>query len=385
MITASAVQKLRPSYIREILSASQSDGVISFAGGLPATESFPLDLMQQAFSDLTQHSGLFQYAQAQGYPPLLQHLKQSYGVIESHDLLMTSGSQQGLDLIARGFLNPGDKVVVEYPSYLGALQVFQLAQAELLTVPQLSQGPDLVKLQQLFATGNVKFFYLIADFHNPTGISYSLEIRQGIAKLCRQYQVTIIEDAPYRELRFRGETLPMVSSFYPQGSIVLRSFSKIACPGMRLGLIEAPKEWIQQLIKVKQISDIHLNSVLQYVLLQLLTHPEFSEHLLKLRQLYRGRHDLMLGQIQATMGDQVTVKPVSGGMFLWLTLNAAGPVDMLNLAEKALEAGVAFVPGTVFTPQQDGLNANCRLNFSHCGEEDICIGIGRLAKLIKQQ
>ena len=294
---------------------------------------------------------------------------------------MTSGYQQGLDLIARSFLNPGDKVVVEYPSYLGALQVFQLAQAELLTVPQLSEGPDLTKLQQIFMTERVKFFYLIADFHNPTGISYSLEVRQGIASLCQQYQVTIIEDAPYRELRFRGETLPLVSSFYPQGAIVLRSFSKIACPGMRLVSVEAPRDWIQQLIKVKQISDIHLNSVLQYVLLQLLTDPGFSSHLLKLRQLYRDRHDLMLEQIHTTMGDKVTVKPVSGGMFLWLTLNDPGTVDMLELAEKALKVGVAFVPGSVFIPQQNGLNASCRLNFSYCAKEDIYIGIQRLAKI----
>ena len=382
MITASAVQNLKPSYIREILSASQSDGVISFAGGLPATESFPLALMQQAFIDVTQHRDLFQYAAAQGYAPLLQYLRQSNAVLDSQDLLMTSGSQQGLDLIARCFLNPGDKVVVEYPSYLGALQVFQLARAELLTVPQLSEGPDLAKLQQLFSTHNVKFFYLIADFHNPTGISYSLEVRRDIAKLCQQYQVTIIEDAPYRELRFAGETLPLVSSFYPAGSIVLRSFSKIACPGMRLGLVEAPREWLQQLIKVKQISDIHLNSVLQYVLLQLLSHQGFSSHLLKLRQLYRGKHDLMLGQIQATMSGKVTVKPVSGGMFLWLTMNDPAAVNMMDLAEKALSVGVAFVPGTVFTVQQNGLNANLRLNFSHSSEEDICIGIQRLAKIL---
>jgi len=381
MKTARAVQNLKPSYIREILASSQSDGVISFAGGLPATESFPLGLMQQAFTDLTQHSELFQYAQAQGYAPLLKQLRQSYEVFDSHDLLMTSGSQQGLDLIARCYLNPGDKVVVESPSYLGALQVFQLAEAELLTVPQLSDGPDLEKLQQIFETQSVKYFYLIADFHNPTGISYSLEVRRGIARLCQQFQVTIIEDAPYRELRFRGETLPLVSSFYPQGAIVLRSFSKIACPGMRLGLIEAPRDWIQQLIKVKQISDIHLNSVLQYVLLQLITHPEFPGHLLTLRKLYRERHDLMLGQIHATMGDKVTVKPVSGGMFLWLTLNDVTGVDMMDLADKALKAGVAFVPGTVFTPQQNGLNANCRLNFSHSSEEDICTGIQRLNKI----
>ncbi|MCJ8300228.1 MAG: PLP-dependent aminotransferase family protein, partial [Pseudomonadales bacterium] len=379
---SSALQNLMPTYIREILSASQSNGVISFAGGLPATESFPLDLMQQAFNDLTQHSDLFQYAQTQGYDPLLTFLRQSYQTLDSHDLLMTSGSQQGLDLIARVYINPGDKVVVEYPSYLGALQVFQLAQAQLLTVPQLGEGPDLSKLQLIFASQKVKFFYLIADFHNPTGICYSLQVRQSIAKLCQQYQVTIIEDAPYRELRFSGETLPLVSSFYPQGSIVLRSFSKIACPGMRLGSIEAPRDWIQQLITVKQISDIHLNTVLQYVLLQLLTHAEFPGHLLKLRQLYGDRHDLMLQQIQSTMGDRVTVEPVSGGMFLWLTLNRQSAVDMMNLAIQALEAGVAFVPGAVFTPDQDGLNASCRLNFSHSGAADICTGIQRLAKII---
>ena len=384
MLPVISFEKLKPSYIREILQIASQGDVLSFAGGLPEQSSFPLKLMHKAFADLTSQSELFQYSQTSGYQPLIDFLKIHYSLDDDRGLMITNGSQQGLDLVARCYINPGDKVVVESPSYLGALQVFELAQADVISVRQLQSGPDLLELEKLFQAHNVKLFYIIADFHNPTGISYDLETRQSIARLCQQYNVTILEDAPYRELRYSGEPLPLVASYNPQNAIVLRSFSKIACPGLRIGVVEATKEVIQELLKVKQVTDLQTNTPLQYVLLSLLQDADYPAHLQKVRENYKGKHDVMLAQLRLHLGQRIEVSKVDGGMFIWVKINSEVAIDMLALTKALLSQKVAVVPGSVFQVDQAMPCCHLRLNFSNATVQEIEQGVLRLSKVVRE-
>lgn len=237
MDIAESLQQVKSSYIREILAAASDSKVISLAGGLPDEATFPIELMRSTLVGLAEHPHVFQYGATAGYSPLIDFLKNAFALPASHEVMITTGSQQGLDLIARAYINPADKVVMEAPSYLGAMQVFGLAQAHIVTVTQTPEGPNLEELAQCFQSQQPKMFYAVPDFHNPTGISWSLNTRKKVAELCKIFNVVLVEDVPYRELRFAGEVYPLVSDFCPEQSIVLRSFSKIASPGLRLGEI----------------------------------------------------------------------------------------------------------------------------------------------------
>ncbi len=237
MKIAHSLQQIQPPYIREILSAAAAPGVISLAGGLPDSNQFPLALMQDSLAALTEQASLFQYGNTQGYGPLLNYFISHYQLPHNQKPLVCTGSQQALDLIARAFINPGDKIIMEAPSYLGALQVFGLAQADIVSIQQNHDGPNLTQLENHLANEAIKMFYAVPDFHNPTGVCWSLSVRKKVAQLCQQYNVTLIEDIPYRELWFSGENLALVSSFCPDHSLVLRSYSKIATPGIRLGMV----------------------------------------------------------------------------------------------------------------------------------------------------
>jgi len=380
MQLASSLQQIKPSYIREILSAANAPGVISLAGGLPDDSTFPLALMAESLKQLSQRADLFQYGNTAGYAPLLQYFRKQYQLTLSHDGIVCTGSQQGLDLIARAFINPGDSIVLEAPSYLGALQVFGLAQANILSVSQQADGPNLSELETYFATNKITLFYAVPDFHNPTGVCWSLSVRQKVAQLCQQYQVTLIEDVPYRELRFCGQALPLVSSFCPDSALVLRSYSKIATPGIRLGLVTGPRDWVSALNRVKQGADLHSSIPMQAVLLDLLEHPKFEQHLVKLRQLYHQRYQSLTQQISLKLPPQCCFKPVDGGMFIWLSLPAC---DVNALAQSALEQGVAVVPSSVFY-HHNGDKPALRLNFTNATSAQLAIAIDRLAKVLQQ-
>lgn len=392
MKAAQSVQQLQPSYIREILADANKKGVISLAGGLPAAQSVPLGLMAVSLAGLSERADLFQYGQTAGYGPLVDLLKLNYQLDIRSDLLISTGAQQGLDLIARGFIEKGDTVVVEEPAYLGALQVFALAQADLQTVAQTTSGPDLEQLQKLFATGKVKLFYAVPDFHNPTGVCWPLAGRKQVAQMCQTYQVTLVEDAPYRDLRFTGEPQPMVSSFCVEHALVLHSFSKTAAPGMRLGCVHGPSPWINTLIRVKQGADLHSSLPMQAVLFDLLSHKKYPEHLNAVVGLYHHRMHAMTQAIKrhCKQGLDCQFTPVEGGMFIWLKLNKGNAMD---IAIQSLKNGVAVVPSNVFyAPKSTGYSgaANTtkthgpalRLNFSHACERDIDQGIKRLATFI---
>ncbi len=380
MNLAKSLQHIQPSYIREILDAACAPGVISLAGGLPANDKFPLELMANSLTDLPNRPELFQYGNTAGYAPLLAHFRERYQLLSSHEGIVCTGSQQGLDLIARSFINPGDTIVMEAPSYLGAIQIFSLAQANIESISQRCDGPDLVELETCFATSSVTFFYAVPDFHNPTGVCWSLAVRQQVAFLCQKYNVTFIEDVPYRELRFNGSSLPLVSSFCLEHSMILRSYSKIATPGIRLGLVTAKAKWIAQLNTVKQVSDLHSSIPMQAVLLDLLQHNEFEQHLAKLRQVYFMRYKTLIQQISIYLQRLCHINTVDGGMFVWLTLPEC---DVDALAKSALENGVAVVPSSVFYHDRTCQKSALRLNFTNANKQALGVAVERLALVIK--
>ena len=308
---------------------------------------------------------------------------------------MTSGAQQGLDLVLRTFVNPGDKIAIEIPCYLGALQAFRLAGAEVCPLPMMGGIPEsaekarLAELESLFRAKNIKFFYAIPDFHNPTGNSYSLKMRQAVTQLCAKYGVYLIEDAPYRELRFTGASLPMLADLSPQQCLVLRSFSKVVSPGLRLGCIQAEQSVIREIMKVKQVTDLHTQLPGQASLAGLLVNPDFDLHLQTLRQEYLSRYNVMHSAIKRYFPGWLTPCKTEGGMFIWLKLNceafqqAFKDVDDRQLAERALAEGVAVVPGSVFYPHQQA-GVSFRLNFSHESVVKIDQGIQRFSRVFEQ-
>lgn len=382
MKLAHSLQNIQPSYIREILRAASVPGVISLAGGLPDSTQFPLSLMKPSLQALAEQPSLFQYGNTQGFEPLLDYFGNAYQLTNQQKALVCTGSQQALDLIARAFINPGDAIIMEAPSYLGALQVFGLAQANILSVGQNKDGPDLNQLETLFVQQDIKMFYGVPDFHNPTGVCWSLWVRKEVARLCQQYNVTLVEDIPYRELRFAGTALPIASSFCPEHALVLRSYSKIATPGIRIGLVYGNQEWIDALIKVKQGSDLHTSVPMQAVLLHLLQHNEFNLHLQNLRVLYGRRYQKLMEQLKLKLPAQCTANPVDGGMFIWLTLTELADCDILAVAQAALKNGVAVVPSCVFYQPKEKQVSALRLNFTHAREEELVLAVDRLKAVV---
>ena len=368
MEIAKSLQQIQSSYIREILSAASDERVISLAGGLPDKNTFPIDLMRPTLESLADMTDVFQYGYTAGYQPLIDHLTIRYQLPCTHKAMICTGSQQGLDLVARAYINPGDGVVMEAPSYLGAMQVFGLVQANIITVAQTDFGPDLAKLESCFATQSPKLFYAVPDFHNPTGICWTLATRKKVAELCIKYNVVFVEDAPYRELRFSNEPIALVSEFCPQHSIVLRSFSKIASPGLRLGVVTGKTEYIEPMIKVKQGADLHSSIPMQALLLGLLQHKEFPQHMNNICSLYNSRYQKLFTELQNKLPKNCAVKPVDGGMFVWVSLPEC---DTFALAKLLLTRYVAVVPSLVFYPDAEQAKSALRLNFTNSTPEEI--------------
>lgn len=381
MEIAHSLQQIQSSYIREILAAASDKNVISLAGGLPDEETFPIEIMKPILESLSDMPDVFQYGATAGYSPLLEFLTQKFELSENHLPMICTGSQQGLDLIARAYINPGDTVVMEAPSYLGAMQVFGLVQASISTVSQTEFGPNLEELKQCFIQESPKMFYAVPDFHNPTGVCWSLETRKKVAELCIQYNVAFIEDAPYRELRFTGEALPMVSTFCPQDSIVLRSFSKIASPGLRIGVVTGKKSYIEPLIKVKQGADLHSSVPMQALLLGLLKHEKFEQHMQTIQTLYKQRYDVLYNELKVQLPAQCEVNAVDGGMFIWVSLPDC---DTFELASTLIANGVAVVPSPVFYPKPEGSPAALRLNFTNAKPNELVEAVNRLTNVLNK-
>lgn len=403
---AQRTQRLASSAIRELLKLTEQHDVISFAGGLPAPELFPVEeLLQAAERVLHGPDGALalQYSTTEGYLPLREMIARHtarYGINVSPDnIQITSGSQQALDLIGKVFINPGDRIVVEEPTYLGALQAWNAYGAEYITVPIDNDGMRTDELERALRTGP-KFIYVLPNFQNPTGVTLSLERRRRLVELADHYGVPIIEDDPYGQLRFEGEHLPSLVVLdaqlsehsrdvppehpcYTGNVIYLSTFSKILAPGIRLGWVIAPPDVIRRLVLAKQGADLQTATFNQMVTYELARGGFLDRHVRALRQVYAARRDAMLTAMQEHFPVGVRWTRPQGGLFLWSILPEG--IDAQHILRAALEQErVAFVPGAPFFARGGGENT-FRLNFSNMPIAKIHDGIARLGKVLARE
>jgi len=373
------------SFVREILRVTEDPDIISFAGGLPNPISFPHKEIAESAAAVFKDSSneALQYGSTEGYKPLRDYIAKRYqnsGLdINPDNILMINGSQQGLDLIGKVFLNRDDVVLIERPTYLAALQSFGLYEPKFVSIPLLEDGVDLEVLEDMVESFNPKFFYSIPNFQNPTGITYSKNKREKIGDIFNRNNTILVEDNPYGEIRFIGEDLPSIKN-YIENSVLLGSFSKILSPGMRLGWIVADKEIMNHLITAKQASDLHSNYLTQMIVHRYLTGYDVENHIQNIRDMYRIQRDCMVNMIKKYFPSDVKYTKPEGGMFLWVTL----PEDMssMELFEIAIKENVAFVPGEAFYSNNPETNT-LRLNFSNSNKKKIEEGIKRLGHAIK--
>jgi 2-aminoadipate transaminase len=383
---ADRMSKVPRSFVREILKVTEDLDIISFAGGLPNPRSFPQTEIAEATSSVLSDSGVeaLQYSSTEGYRTLRKYISDRYRLtgldVNPDNILIINGSQQGLDLVGKVFLNKGDVIMVERPTYLAAIQAFGLYEPEFISVPLLDDGVDINILNERLESLNPKLYYSVPNFQNPTGISYSLKKRLEIGKILNQKDTIFVEDNPYGEIRFMGDDLPPVMK-YLERSILLGSFSKIVSPGMRLGWVVADDEIMNHLVTVKQASDLHSNFFTQMIVHRYLTGYDVETHLAGIRRMYRKQRDCMVAMIKKYFPSNVKCTKPEGGMFLWVTLPEG--MSSMELFEVALEENVAFVPGEAFYVDNPDLNT-LRLNFSNSDEKRIEEGIKRLGDAIKK-
>jgi 2-aminoadipate transaminase len=388
------------SAIRELLKLTAQPDIISFAGGLPAPELFPVKEVAAATQRvLAQHgSQALQYSTTEGYKPLREWIvtkMAQYGIEAApENVLVTSGSQQALDLIGKVLLNPGDRVLTERPTYLGALQAWQAYQAEYVTVPIGDDGLRTGAVLEEALSAGPKFMYLLPNFQNPGGVTLPLGRRWEIIAVADRYGIPIIEDDPYGELRYEGEHIPplvvldarkldLVNSnghnLINGNVIYLSTFSKTLAPGLRLGWMVAPTSVIEKCVMAKQGMDLHTSSFMQMVVYEVVKDGFLKEHINHIRRVYRERRDVMLAAMSRYFPPDVHWTRPQGGLFLWVTLPEW--LDAAELFNRAVANKVAFVPGTSFFPDAGGHNT-MRLNFSNAQPEQIEVGIRRLGEVL---
>jgi 2-aminoadipate transaminase len=383
------MDRIKASEIRELLKLTVRPEIISFAGGLPAPELFPVEEMKKVSLKVLEESGeqALQYSPTEGFTPLREKIAkrmEQVGVnTKAENILITSGSQQGLDFSGKIFLNPGDVVVVESPSYLGAINAFKAYECEFLEVPTDENGMIMEELEKALAdTERVKMIYVIPDFQNPSGRTWSLDRRKKLLEIANKYNLPIIEDNPYGELRFEGERLPSIKSMDTDGRVVfLGTFSKTFCPGLRIGWVCADGEVLNKYILVKQGADLQSNSMSQRELNKFLEMYDLDEHIEKIKKLYKKRRDLMIQTMEQHFPKEVKFTRPEGGLFTWAELPEH--INTRELMKKALEKNVAFVPGGSFFPN-GGHENTMRINYSNMPEDKIVKGIKILAEVIKE-
>lgn len=384
---ASRMRQLRPSTIREILKVAAQPEIISFAGGLPAPELFPVAAVRAAADSVLTKNGreALQYGPSEGFPVLREWIAsemQARGIkAVAGDVLVTNGSQQVLDLVAKLFLNPGDVVLTENPTYLAAIQAFQALEARFVPVPTDGQGLIPEALPELIKQHRPKFLYTIPNFQNPTGVTMSAVRREAIARMAATHGLVVVEDDPYGKLRYSGTEIPPIKHWDETGRVIYAStFSKTIAPGFRLGWVAAAPEIFSRLLILKQASDLHTSSFDQRVAYTFLTENDQRAHLEIIRNAYGERFGVMDAALRKEMpAGYVWTKP-EGGMFLWIT-GPAG-LDGLKLLERAIKHQVAFVPGRDFFPADAGANY-LRLNFSNSTPDRIREGVRRLGELCR--
>ncbi len=386
---ANRVNNIQPSTIRELLKLTQQPGIISFAGGHPAPELFPVEEMRQVCDRVLKEEGktALQYSATEGNVPLrkfiAERLKSSGIEIDYNNILITNGSQQGLEFTGKLFINEGDIILCESPSYVGAINAFKAYLPKFVEVPMDDEGMIIEELNKaLEKYPRAKFIYTIPDFQNPTGRTMSLDRRKKLVDTAVKFGVPIIEDNPYGELRFEGERLPGIKHFDKEGAVIyLGTFSKTFCPGLRIGWIAASKEIVRKYVLIKQGADLQSNTMAQSEIATFVEMFDFEKHVGKIINVYRKRRDIMLKTMEKEFPQNIKYTIPEGGLFTWVDLPEE--IDADDVFNKAIEKKVAFVPGGSFYP--NGKNKNhFRLNYATMNEKQIVEGITRLGKVLKE-
>ena len=383
---ASWMEASGKSFIGEILKAAQNHSMISFAGGLPALELFPDQALQHCFQRVFEEQGkpALQYAQTSGYHPLREWLakqhKREGKEVAIEEIMVTTGSQQGLSLVAQTFLDPGDVVFVETPTYLGAVQAFQSFRARMMMVPCDAQGIIPEELETMLKQVTPKFLYLIPNYQNPSGKIMGLERRIELLRVAQMNDLMVIEDNPYGNLRFEGEPLPDLTEL-GNNVIYLGTFSKVLAPGLRVGYVVANSDIIEHLCKTKEGVDLHSNTLTQRAVLEFLKEGLLPGHIQSLCSVYRERRNAMVQAIEKHLGDEVEMIIPAGGLFLWACFKKI--TNSYDYVQATIRQNVLYVPGEVFYP--DGrVTSEVRLNYSSSTPEIIEEGIQRLTRAIRE-
>lgn len=385
-LLSEGIKATPPSFVRGILKAASDPDVISFAGGLPNPISFPQEKLLESMERIVRSYGsaVFQYSITAGLPELRQYIAKRYNRIfglslTMDNIIITTGSQQALDLIGKVLLNKGDGLIVEKPTYLAAIQAFSMQQPVFYPVELTEEGMNAEKLAEALQNP-VKFIYAIPDFQNPTGLTYSAGNRERIYEILKGRDVILIEDDPYGELRFEGERLPYIGAGKLPGSILLGTFSKTVTPGMRTGfIISENKELLKYISIAKEASDLHTNIFSQYLLWDYLENNDLDGHIAEIKALYKKQAHAMMDAMERYFPPAVKYTRPHGGMFLWVTLPEG--ISAMSLFPKALEKKVAFVPGDPFYIGVKNVNT-MRLNFTNADCAAIEEGICRLGDLL---
>lgn len=381
---ARRAERMNPSVLREILKVTERPGIISFAGGLPSPRTFPIAAFTAACAQVLQHDGeaALQYAASEGYRPLREMVAGMLPWdVDPEQVLITTGSQQGLDLVAKVLVDHGSRVLVETPTYLGALQAFAPMEPEVAGIASDAEGIDVTDLARQRA--GARFLYVLPNFQNPTGRTMSEARRQALVQTARELALPIVEDNPYGDLWFDAPPPAPLAARNPEGTIYLGSFSKVLAPGLRLGYLVAPKAIFPKLLQAKQAADLHSPSFNQRMVAEVLQGGFLDRHVPTIRALYKAQRDAMLAALEREMqGLGVTWNAPEGGMFLWARLPAG--MDAVALLPQAVERNVAFVPGAPF--YADAADARTlRLSFVTASEAQIATGIAALAATIRAE
>ncbi len=388
---AARAKGINPSIIREILKLTVQPDVISFAGGLPAPELFPIREFDEACHEILEEESqvALQYSLSEGYGPLRQFLADSMSAymtkIEAENIIVVNGSQQGLELIGKIFVDPGTKIICSRPTYLGALQAWTSYQAQYLSVPLDENGMCVDEIPAIIqqSEDRPRIVYVLPNFHNPAGTTLPLERRERLVEIAREYDLIIVEDDPYRELRYEGEDITPVFHLAPERTIYLSTFSKTLAPGIRLAWIVAAKPAFAKLLEAKQAADLHTGTFVQMVANKICQSGTLRKHVTRLVEVYRNRRNIMLESLEENWPGEASWTSPQGGLFLWA--QAPESINTREFLETAVAAKVAYVPGFAFYPYEQGGEHTMRLNFSNATEEMINEGVFRLGRAMKEQ
>ncbi len=388
---ADRMGKVEGSAIRELLKLTARPEVISFAGGMPAPELFPVEEMKKVSVAVLEEQGqvALQYTTTEGYLPLREKIADRMNKtlktnVGPDDILMTSGSQQGLDFSGKVFIDKGDVILCESPSYMGALNAMKAYEPQFIEINTDNDGMIMEDLEKVLASNDrVKMIYVIPDFQNPSGRTWPLERRLKFMEIINKYEIPVVEDNPYGELRFDGESLPSLKSLDTKGLVIyLGTFSKIFCPGYRLGWTCASPKILEKFNICKQGADLQASTISQMEVNKFMDMYDLDEHVEKIKACYVKRRDIMLQTMKEEFPESVEFTHPQGGLFTWVTFPEG--IDAGEMAKKCLEKNVAYVPGASFYPN-GGVYNTCRLNYSNMPEEKIVEGIKRMGEVLREE